>query len=251
MRLSEDLVMDTCLLAGEIMLKSGGETYRTEETMAHIARAAGMHGVHSFVTPTSIILSYRFGDKDYTRMIRTPDRTIDLHKVTLVNEVSRKFVSGKITLREAYLSLREIDQRKKIYPTWLQNLAAGMASGSFTLLIGASWADLMPTILAGIVVNVSVALFEPFLRVKFFSEFMAAFMGGLVVLLFTTFFPQLRLDLMLIGTMLPLFPGIAVTNSLRDLMAGDLMAGTSRGVEALLTALSVAVATAIILALGR
>ncbi|MCK9927343.1 threonine/serine exporter family protein, partial [Frankia sp. Mgl5] len=63
--------------------------------------------------------------------------------------------------------------------------------------------------------------------------------------------PFLHLDLMIVGTMLPLFPGIAVTNALRDLMAGDLMAGIARGVEAGLTALSVAVATAIILSFAR
>jgi uncharacterized membrane protein YjjP (DUF1212 family) len=243
--------MDTCLLAGEIMLKNGGETYRAEETMAMIARAAGMDGVNSFVTPTSIILSYRCMDKDYTRMIRTPNRTIDLHKVTLVNDVSRKFVSGKITLAQAYMMLQEIDQKKAIYPQWLQNLAAGIASGAFAVLLGATWVDLLPTALSGMIVNLSVIYLDPILRVKIFTEFLAAFLGGVVVLLSYRMFPTLHLDLMIIGTMLPLFPGIAVTNSLRDLMAGDLMAGVSRGIEAVLTALSVAAATAIILSLAR
>ena len=30
------LVMDTAVLAGEILLKSGAETYRVEDTMKHI-----------------------------------------------------------------------------------------------------------------------------------------------------------------------------------------------------------------------
>jgi uncharacterized membrane protein YjjP (DUF1212 family) len=83
--------------------------------------------------------------------------------------------------------------------------------------------------------------------VKLFAEFIAALVGGIVVLLFTRLIPALQLDKMLIGAMIPLFPGIAVTNSLRDLIAGDLVAGVSRGVEGVLTALSVAVATAIVL----
>ncbi|NGQ96462.1 threonine/serine exporter family protein [Brevibacillus sp. SYP-B805] len=249
--MSGDLVMDTCLLAGEIILKNGGETYRAEETMALIARAAGMDNVNSFVTPTCLIMSYRCMDKDYTRMIRTPSRTIDLHKVTLVNDVSRKFVSGKMTLAQAYRKLQEIDRKKPIYPWWLQNLAAGIASGAFIVLIGATWFDILPTVFAGIIVNVSVYYLEAYLRVKIFTEFLAAFLGGMVVFLLYRLFPHLHLDLMIIGTMLPLFPGIAVTNSLRDLMAGDLMAGVSRGVEAVLTALSVAAATAIILSMAR
>lgn len=87
--MSPDLVMDTCLLAGEIMLKNGGETYRTEETMSWIAKAVSMDSVNSSATPTSIILSFRANGQDHTRMIRTPSRTINLSKVTLANDVSR------------------------------------------------------------------------------------------------------------------------------------------------------------------
>lgn len=245
--MSDELVMETCLLAGEIMLKNGGETYRAEDTMALIAKAAGMNSVSSFVTPTCIILSYRHLEKDYTRMIRTRIRSIDLNKVTLVNEVSRNYVAGKITLSKAFLRLQEIDQKRPIYPVWLQNVAAGVSSGAFAALSGAGWYDLIPTAFAGIVVNMSVSYFEPYLRIKFFTEFFAAVLGGLLVLLSYRLNPLLQLDLMIIGTMIPLFPGIAVTNSLRDLMAGDLMAGVSRGVEAVLTALSVAIATATLL----
>jgi len=245
----EDTVMQVCLLAGEMMLKSGAETYRVEDTMTHIAQAAGMGSVHSSVTTTSIILSYCAAGKDYTRMIRVPSRTIDLNKVTLVNEVSRQYVSGKISLNDAYNHLQMIDQKKPQYPSWLQNLAAGLASGSFAVLLGGTFFDFIPTVLAGLFVNIAVSHIEQLLAVKFFAEFLAAFLGGLFIIFVFYLMPTLHLDLMLIGTMLPLFPGVAVTNSLRDLIAGDLVAGVSRGVEAVLTALSVAVAAAILLSL--
>lgn len=251
MLVTEDLVMDTCLLAGEIMLKNGGETYRTEDTMVWIARAAGMEDVHGSVTPTSIILSYRFMERSHTRMIRIPERAIDLNKVTLVNDVSRKFVSGKITLQKARQLLQEIDKKRPIYPNWLQNLAAGVASGSFAVLNGGVFIDLLPTAVSGMIVNISLSYIQRYMPIKFFADFIAAMTGGIAILLFYYIFPALHLDLMIIGTMLPLFPGIAVTNSLRDLMAGDLVAGVSRGVEAGLTALSVAAATAIILSFAR
>lgn len=243
----QDLTMDACLLAGEVMLKNGGETYRTEETMVLIARAAGMDSVNSFVTLTGIILSFRYLERDHTRMIRIPIRSIDLNKVTLVNDVSRKYVFGKITLAEAYQLLLDIDQKKALYPRWLQHLAAGLASGSFAVLIGGDWYDFVPTGIAGVSVHASLGYFEQFLRLKFFSEFMAALTGGAIIWLFVSLFPSLHIDILIIGTMLPLFPGIAVTNSLRDLIAGDLVAGVSRGVEAVLTALTVAVSAAVIL----
>lgn len=244
---ADDLVMETCLLAGEIMLKNGGETYRVEDTMTHMARAAGMADIHSFVTPTTIILSYRGEERVQTRMIRVVERTIDLNKVTLVNEVSRHYVRGKLSLEHAFARLQEIDRKKPQYPDALMHAAAGLASGSFAVLLGGGVWDAVPAVLGGMMVNLSGYYFQRVLQVKFFVEFLAALLGGLLVLLFYKLVPTLRIDYMLIGTMLPLFPGLAVTSSLRDLMAGDLVAGISRGVEAIITAISVAMAAAIVL----
>ena len=50
-------VIEVCLLAGKIMLQSGAETYRVEDTMTRIAASFGLHDSHSFVTPTGIIFS--------------------------------------------------------------------------------------------------------------------------------------------------------------------------------------------------
>lgn len=49
-----------------------------------------------------------------------------------------------------------------------------------------------------------------------------------------------NLDQIIIGSLMPLVPGVPLTNSVRDLLSGDLLAGMSRGVEALLTSLSIA-----------
>ena len=38
---------------------------------------------------------------------------------------------------------------------------------------------------------------------------------------------------------MPLVPGILITNAIRDLLAGELLAGMSRGVEAALTAFAI------------
>ena len=37
----KQLIIDTCILAGKIMLESGSEVYRTEDTITRIAANAG------------------------------------------------------------------------------------------------------------------------------------------------------------------------------------------------------------------
>jgi uncharacterized membrane protein YjjP (DUF1212 family) len=48
---------------------------------------------------------------------------------------------------------------------------------------------------------------------------------------------------------MPLVPGVAITNALRDLLAGDLMSGAARILEAALTAVAVAMGVILVLAL--
>uniref|UniRef100_UPI000372A764 threonine/serine exporter family protein n=1 Tax=Heyndrickxia coagulans TaxID=1398 RepID=UPI000372A764 len=114
-------VMKVCLLAGKIMLMSGAETYRVEDTMSRIAAAAGISGSHSFVTPTAIIFS--LDGAELTKLIRISERSTDLRKVDQVNSISRQISNRGITLEEAYGQLKKIETEEEAYPLWLQFVA--------------------------------------------------------------------------------------------------------------------------------
>ena len=54
-----------------------------------------------------------------------------------------------------------------------------------------------------------------------------------------------NLDRIIIGALMALVPGIAITNAMRDIMAGDMVAGISKGAEALLIGAAIALGTAL------
>ena len=234
--------MDICLLAGDIMMKYGAETYRVEETLERMAKAASFTNVHCFATTTGIFLSFeeKKGKDDMMQMIRIDDRMQDLSKVTDVNQVSREFVAGELTVEEAHLKLVEIANAPMQYPLWLIHLAAGFAGGGFSYLFGGGWFDLLPAFLAALVSSIVVVEFERYLKVRFAAEFAAAFSGGTVAIFLVYIGLGTNIDQIIIGSLMPLVPGVALTNAVRDLMSGDLLAGVTRGAEALLTSLSIA-----------
>ena len=65
-------------------------------------------------------------------------------------------------------------------------------------------------------------------------------MASAVVISIAAIFTKLGIaknqDIITIASVMPLVPGILITNAIRDLLAGELLAGMSRGVEAALTA---------------
>lgn len=74
----------------------------------------------------------------------------------------------------------------------------------------------------------------------------AALMG----MQFHYLWPALSPDIVVVGGVMPLVPGVAITNAIRDVIAGDLLSGLSRGLEAALTAVAVSMGVVIILAVS-
>ena len=97
--IDEDKVIDVVLIAGRILLESGAETYRVEDTMNRIAASYGLDDTYSFVTSTAIIFS--LNNRTNTRLIRIRERTTDLEKIALTNSLSRKIASKQLDIDEA------------------------------------------------------------------------------------------------------------------------------------------------------
>ena len=53
--------------------------------------------------------------------------------------------------------------------------------------------------------------------------------------------PGMNLDVVIISSIMPLVPGVAITNAVRDILQGDYMSGNARVLEAFLTAAGIAV----------
>lgn len=240
-------IMDVCLLAGKIMLQSGAETYRVEDTMMRMAKAFGVEQTHSYVTPTGIMFSAEEARPETTRLVRISERTTDLKKVAMVNDISRKISSGKLDLVESRKQLKNIESSQLVFPLFLQVIAAAISSGCFVIMFRGSWVDFLPSVIAGGAGYYWVVRFHRWVPVKFFAEFLASVFIGLVSFFFIKVGLGKELDKIIIGAVMPLVPGLLITNAVRDLMAGHLVSGLSKGAEAFLTAFAIGSGIAVVL----
>ncbi|RLQ93850.1 threonine/serine exporter family protein [Falsibacillus albus] len=240
-------IMEVCLLAGKLLLESGAETYRVEDTMMRIAASFGIPQSHSFVTPTGIIFSIETSEPTKTKLIRISERTTDLKKVTMVNRISRKISEGNVTLDEAYEMLMEVKTANLAFSFPIQVLAASISSGCFLIMFQGKWADFIPALAAGGFGFFVLVFFQRLLQIKFFTEFLASMMIGLISLGLVRSGAGTELDKIIIGSVMPLVPGLLITNAVRDLMAGHLLSGLSKGAEAFLTAFAIGSGIAVVL----
>lgn len=238
------------LEAGEAMLTNGAETYRVEETMERMGAACGAREFEVFVTPTGILMSVTDGDgQAIAKVRRVRSLNTDLSKVSRVNEISRRLTSAAITPFEAMELLRELKVGPPAYTEATRAISSGLGSAAFTVLFGGGVADIIPAFLGGLSVNWVVSAAQ---RVPL-SRFVAVLGGGLTAAMVGTvagfMFDTVHLNQVVIGNIMILVPGVAMTNAIRDVMSGELVAGGSRFIEAMVTAVSVAVGVVIWLSL--
>ena len=86
-------IVNMAVLAGEIMLRSGAETYRVEDTIKHILDTAGSEDrkvkTEALVLLTGIIVTIESpGEETVTVMRRVHDRGTNMHRIVEVNEIS-------------------------------------------------------------------------------------------------------------------------------------------------------------------
>lgn len=244
-------IMEVCLLAGKIMLQSGGETYRVEDTMNRIALASNVLESHSYVVPTGIFLSLQGPERnqEQTKFIRIAERQVNLDNIVRVNDISRKLSTGQLTIEQAYQQLLKVQSSESLYSTWQQILAAAFVSGFFTLLFGGTYLDFFPSFLTGAMGFLLFLKAHYWIQVKFFAEIFAGFIIGTMAYFFYYLGLPLHIDKVIIGSVMPLVPGLLITNAVRDLMAGDLVSGLARGAEAFFTAFAIGAGVAVTIAL--
>ncbi len=233
-------VARVCLDAARVLIASGAETARVEETVSRIGAACGVE-VESIATPTGITVSVG-GNRPVTRLARVRVRTIDMSKVAVVNAISRSLEAGELSLQAAAGELSDLlkpsglaserKSRRRMY------LAQSLATSGFALLVGGGPLELVPALLLGILARMVDEL------VAFLPPFLAVFLNGVAVSLCASLsrnlLPGIQVDALIVAGVIPLLPGLALTNAARDLMAGELIAGVARGADSLLTAAALA-----------
>ncbi|MDP4087924.1 MAG: threonine/serine exporter family protein [Bacillota bacterium] len=235
--------------AGRIILENGGETYRVEDTIIRICAAFGVRHADSFVTPTGIMMSVIDKDgKTISIIRRIRKRTVDLEKVCRVNELSRNILSSSYSEEELLQLLKDIDSTKR-YGFLSTVFFSSLAAGFFSILFGGGYRDFLPALISGLLIKViSISLSNAGIN-DFFINIVGGATASMAALILNRAGLVGNVDKVIIGSIMLLVPGLAITNAIRDTIAGDLVAGLTRATEAFLVAIAIAVGSGIIIKL--
>ena len=240
-------ILTLLLTAGQMLLENGAETYRAEETVVYLFNSITFGEIDVFAIPTAINIDIVINDIHYSGIKSVRRRDINLEVIERINTFSRYAVKNGIDVDMAFEALEIIENEKKGKSLFMI-FSFGFAAGFFSLMLGGGLVEFL-------IANISCTLVQFMGKITKISErviFFYAVIGGAVPAILAKIFFNIfhfgNVNLIVIASMLPLFPGISTVNAIRDAVWGDLVSGISRLLYAAITAVALALGAAAVFA---
>jgi uncharacterized membrane protein YjjP (DUF1212 family) len=232
----------SCVLdIGEQMLVSGAEVNRVEDSIRRICESYNAKRVDVFTITSSIVVSLQREDGNvFTQTRRIYKHSNNLDKVDKLNNLSRYICSNTPEPEYIINELEEINN-VKTYNLSVEYIIYAIIAGVFTIFFGGSLADAVVSSAIAIVLKLSITLAQRVDKNILFTNIICSFVIGLLAILSVNMGIGKSLEKIIIGNIMLMIPGIAFTNSIRDIIGGDTIAGLFRLCEAIVIALSIAV----------
>lgn len=242
------LIMDM----GEEMLTSGAEVNRVEDSIYRMLVSYGFNKVNVFTIPEFISVS--FLDKSGT--VISESRRVykfsnDFNKLEALNDLSRFICSSKPTIYELWKRLESIEPVSYSGNSFIMALAYFFGGGGFTIFFGGGIVDGIAAGITALLLMFSNRFSKVQNMNKIVYTMLAALLAGTFATICFILGFGLNLDKIMIGDIMLLIPGMALTTSFRDMLCGDIIAGILRFIESLFIAGAIALGYAIpLLVLG-
>ena len=251
LRMNYDELITLATDVGCLLLANGAEIYRVEESMQRIFRAYGVHTGEIFAIPTCINVTIVTPQgKPVTLIRRIPVRGTNLDRVERGNALCRRICSERPDFKTVRREISMIEHRP-VFGLGFQIVMFALVAFFFTLFFGGDLSDAVCSMFCGAVIKIVCHYMNKFNANPFFVNIVASFAAAAMVMCAAQFDMALNIDKVIIGALMNLVPGIAITSFMRDIIAGDLMAGLIRFTESMLVATAIAIGAGIALTLSR
>ena len=238
------LLLELATDLGYELAMHGAETFRVEESVSRVLMAYGVQS-EVFAIPNCLTVSIETDiGKPMTRMRRIGIHGNDLDSVEQFSGLSRYLCSATPSLDEANAMLEQTRRSCRSYRLPITLLGHFIGAFGFSMIFGGSWLDGAFGGLCGLLVGIISHFTDKWKANRFFSIIAASFPMALLAYACSAIYPGINADMVNIGALMLLVPGLLFTNAMRDIIFGDINSGTNRVVQVFLIAAAIVTGTA-------
>lgn len=224
-----------CILnIGESLMRSGADVNHVERLISQLGKAYGATHMNVFVITESIIVTMTIADgREYTQTRRIGPTETNFWKLERMNKFCRSVRHMPLPPDELIARFDEVDLESKRENSWLY-AGALLVGASYTVFFGGNALDAAVSAVLSVILCFLVLKLSDKTPNLIGFNVIASFIIGILVCAAGHLLPTLSLETTLSGIIMVVIPGLAMTNSIRDMLSGDTLAGLMRFAESIL-----------------
>ena len=168
-QLNRKQTLDIAMALGKVLLKSGAETSRVEDTIERFCAKNYYPDVNVFVTPTVIVLGDEQPD-GYSCVCRIRSRSTNLRTVSEINDFLYNLDKWPLDYEGTMDYFANKLKETPPYNDKLICLASGLASAGFSAMLGGNSHDFIAAFVTGLVAMLVLKLLSGYRPSAFLGE---------------------------------------------------------------------------------
>ena len=228
-----DSIMELILDIGEEMLFAGAEIARVEDTLTRMSMAYGAIEVDAFALTSVMLLTVTYPDGSVltnTRRVVAGGET-NFSKIDKLNSLSRRCCKQPLEIDELRAEIEKIT--KSPITGIYSYVGSFLAAAGFAVFFGGTWKDALVSGAFSLIICYLSSILSPRIPNKVFYYFVTSMLIGFGICLVTKYIPGFNTDMIIIGDIMVLVPGIAFTNAVKNMLIGDTLSSLIKLTECL------------------
>lgn len=231
---------------GQLLLKHGAEIYRVEESLKRMCEGFGFTDIEVFAIPSYFTLSLTLHDgTPYQSSMRSRSNRTHLDHLYELNCLVRQISNQELSLDEIKNQIEIIESERLNYRLIL--IGYIVSAAMFCAFFGGHINEMIVSAFIGFILYYFIYLLEKLDVNGIVRTILASMVLASIAIIAQKINFITNQQAVITGTLMILVPGIAITNSLRDIIGGDFVSGLSRMIEAILIAASIAIGVGIMM----
>jgi uncharacterized membrane protein YjjP (DUF1212 family) len=212
---------------GRALHRFGTPAHRLEEAMSLVLLKLGLKG-QFFSTPTGIFASFGLPEEQRTSLIRVEPGSVNLEKMTLLDDLANKVIKGSISSGEGASRIDDIVAAPSRYGPFLTAICFGIASGTASIFIGGGWREIVASALIGIIIGLLALIADRSQTISRIFEPVAATLASAFAIVLSQFFLPVSVYVTTLAGLIVLIPGLTLTVAMTEIAMRNLVSGTAR-----------------------
>jgi uncharacterized membrane protein YjjP (DUF1212 family) len=232
------------LRLGRAFHAAGYPAHRLEQLLKSASGRLGLEG-QFFSTPTSLLAAFGPVEQQRAHIIRVDVGNVHLARLAALDVVARDVESGRATPAQGSARIDAIEAAPAPWGTTMTVIAFALASAAGSRLLGGGLHEVGAALAAGLVLGVFVTVIAPRLPTLDLLEFVGGLMCAAIVAMMVAAGYRCSIPLTILGGVVTLLPGLALTTAMMELGSRHLASGTARLGGAVVSLFALAAGSAI------